>query len=261
MNTARHPGKVLHGLQYVPDEGDVACNLLQDIKKHSKYCVVEVASSTRPNAWHLNNLDVACGIGEEVCLRDDLILSSKAHTIVSWIVAIRDMNTAFSKDGMPFQPFQNLMIMDLLFYLIMRVCPTEMDNIIHHCKGLLGLKNITTEEIRTMKKQFSIKHSTYIIPRRHGKTSMFTFLMAATVLFIEDIRIGYGCHRCKPLQETFVAAKNVMRNLQEKFRELRELKINTKQGERIHSHNKKTGGSSTILFISLQNDKVTVFTT
>lgn len=257
MSTIRHPGKILHGLGFVPDEADVVCNLLRDVKRHSEYCVTEASGHARQTKWRLARMDVVCGLGEDIQEREDRVLSQSASNIVLWINAVRDTKTAFSKDGVPFQPFQNLMVMDFLFYLISTTCPTEMDNIIHRCKRALSLQDVTTDEIRAMKDRFSIKHSVYIIPRRHGKTSMFAALMAATVLFIDNIRIGYGCHRRKPLEEAFSATNNVIRNIRGRFGELDALKVTTRRGEIINVHRKETKSWSNILFIPLQNDKVT----
>jgi hypothetical protein len=257
MSTNRHPGKILHGLGFVSDEADVACNLLQDIKRHSENYVTAEAHTGQAKLWHPIHVDAVCGSGEEVKKREDRILSRNATTLVSWVNAVRDTETVFSTNGMPFQPFQNLIVMDFLFYLIMKLCPTEVDVIIHRCKRALSLQDVTTEEIRAMLDRFSIKHSVYIIPRRHGKTSMFTALMAATVLFVDNIVIGYGCHRSKPLQETYIATVNTVRRIRERSDELSRLKVKTRKGETIHVYNNhETQSTSSILFISLQNDKV-----
>lgn len=258
MGTPRHPGKVLHGLGFVSDEADVACNLLQDIKRHSKYCVTKAVDNRGRHStsrWHSPRMDMVCGLDEEVREREGRVFSPEASAMVSWINAVRDTKTTFSKDGVAFQPFQNLLVMDFMFYLIQKICPTELDDIIHLCKRSLSLHHVTTEEIRAMKERFSIKHSVYIIPRRHGKTSMVTALMAATVLFIENIVIGYGCHRKGPLEEAFFATTKAVRNIRERFVELARLKVKTRAGKTIRAYNKQS--ASSILFISLQNDKVT----
>lgn len=258
MGTPRHPGKVLHGLGFVSDEADVACNLLRDIKTHSDYYATESIQHVQQTKWHSIHTDVVCGPGEEVRRREDRALSREASAIVSWITAVRDTKIAFSKHGVAFQPFQNLVVMDFLFYLIQKSCPTEMDQILYLCKRPLSLHDVTTEEIRAMKERFSVKHSVYIIPRRHGKTSMFTALMAATVLFIDNIVIGYGCHRQRPLQEAYIGTANTVRNIRERCCELHGLKMKTRKGETIRTYNKESQSSSSILFLSLQNDKVLV---
>lgn len=257
MEHTRRHGKILHGLGYVTDEADVACCLLQDIKKHSQYCAIN--GSNNELKWHSFNMDVVCGHGEKVKKRKRDSFSPNALALLSWVNAIRNTLTVFGKEKMPYQPFQNLMVMDFLFYLIQRTCPTEMDEIIHHCKRSLSLHDVTTEEIRAMKEKFSIKHSVYIIPRRHGKTSMFTALMGATVLFIDKIVIGYGCHRKKALKEAFKTTLDVMSNIQ-RCAHLDKTRIQTLAGESIRVRNQDTQQSSSILFISLQNDKVHVNT-
>jgi hypothetical protein len=202
-------------------------------------------------------MDVVCGPGEEARQKEDRVMSREASALMSWVHAVRDTKTAFSKDGVAFQPFQNLVVMDFLFYLIQKICPTEMDDIIQRCKRSLSLHDVTTEEIRAMKERFSIKHSVYIIPRRHGKTSLFTVLMAASVLFIDNIVIGYGCHRSRPLQEAYMATTNIVRNMREKYIAFDRLKMNFRKAETIRAYNNDTQRSSSILFISLQSDKVT----
>lgn len=258
MERTRYPGKVLHGLGFVPDEADAACNLLQDVKKHSEYCVTKrvnyVGHSVAPK-WHSIYMDAVCGPNEVVQKRKMSALSSNASALVSWVNAIKDPSTVFGKKKVPFQPFQNLMIMDFLFFLIQRACPTEMDEIIHRCKKTLGLHDVTTQEIRAMKERFSIKHSVYIIPRRHGKTSMFTALMATTVLFVDNIVIGYGCHRKRALKEAFNSTLDVVSKIR-RCGNLNGVRIQPLAGERIGVRNKETQRSSSILFIPLQNDMV-----
>lgn len=256
MDRRAHPGKVLHGLGFVPDEADVACNLLQDIKKHSEYCVAKTVNPAKETKWHSMYRDIVCGPGEEVVNREKSVLSQKALAILSWINAIRDPLTLFGKEDMPFQPFQNMMVMDFLIYLIQRTCPTEIDEIIHQCKRTLSLPDVTTEEIRVIKERFSIKHSVYIIPRRHGKTSMFTALMATTVLFVDNIAIGYGCHRKMALKEAYKTTLDVMSNIKISCNLGAIRLVETLAGERIRVRNHETQKWSSILFVSLQNDKV-----
>lgn len=256
MERTRHTWKVLHGLGCVPDEADVACSLLQDVKKHSEYCVTKPVIHVGHSVWHSIHMDVVCGPDEDIQKRERSALSPNASALLSWVDAIRDPLTVFGKANMPYQPFQNLMVMDFLFYLIQRECPTEMDEIIHRCKRELSLHGVTTEEIRAMKERVSIKHSVYIIPRRHGKTAMSTALMATTVLFVEDIVIGYGCHRKRALKEAFKTTLNVVLNIR-KRNKLDGTRIETLAGELIRVRNKETQRSSSILFIPLQNDKVT----
>ena len=257
MDKPRHTWKVLHGLGFVPDEADVACNLLQDIKRHSDYNVSKSVNAARKNNWHSIHMDVVCGPGEEVREREPSPLSPNARSLLSWVKAVRDPLVVFSKKDVSFQPFQTLMVMDFLFYLIQKTCPTEMDQVMHHCKKTFSLPNLTTQEIRTMKDRFSIKHSVYIIPRRHGKTSMFTALMAATVLFIDDIVIGYGCHRKRALKEAYRNTLDIIRNIRESAG-LEKIKMKSLADEAIRARNNEAHTWSSILFIPLQNDKVII---
>lgn len=258
MDRRRHPWKVLHGLGLVPDEADVACNLLQDIKKHSEYSVTKTVNAARSNKWHPIHMDVVCGPDEEVRETDPSRLSPEALALLAWVKAVRDPLIVFSKKDVSFQPFQNLMVMDFLFYLIQKTCPTEMDQVLHHCKKSLSLHNLTAEEIRTMKVRFSIKHSVYIIPRRHGKTSMFTALMAATVLFIDDIKIGYGCHRKRALKEAYKSTLDVIRNIMD-CAQLEKIQIKKVTDESISARNNEAHRWSSILFLPLQSDKVCMY--
>ena len=255
MDVRRHKWKLLHGLGFVSDEADVGCNLLQDIKQHSEYYVTNSFTDARSNTWHPTHMDVVCGPGEEVRKRETCSLSTKALDILSWVKVIRDPSIVFSKKDVSFQPFQNLMVMDFLFYLIQKTCPTEMDQVLHRCKQSLSLHNLTAEGIRTMKARFSIKHSVYIIPRRHGKTSMFTALMAATVLFIDDIVIGYGCHRKRALKEAYKSTLDVIKNIRG-CAELDKIQMKKVADEAICARNSDAHRWSSILFIPLQNDKV-----
>lgn len=258
MDRTKREGKVLHGLGFVPDEADIACCLLQDIKRYSDYYVTKATNHSKANTWLSTLRDVVCGPGEEVQKKQSRVLSPEACSLLSWINAIRDPLKTLGRDSVPYQPFQKMMIMDFMFYLTQKICPTETDPIIHQCKNILGLHNLTTEEIRAMKDLFSVKHSVYIIPRRHGKTSMFTALMATTILFVPNISIGYGCHRKKALKEAYKATLDVLSSIRRSetanFGQI--WKVKTEANENIRVQNKETERWSSILFIPLQNDKV-----
>ena len=256
MEQTRHSGKVLHGLGFVPDDADVACNLLQDVKMHSENYVTGSVNHVRQTArWRQIHMDYVCRPDEIVQKRERDALSPNASAIVSWVYAVKDPLTVFGKKNMPYQPFQNLIIMDCLFYLIEKKCPTEMDKIIHICKRVLSLPYVTSEEIRAMKERVSSNHSVYIIPRRHGKTSMFTALMAMTVLFVENIVIGYGCHRKRAVMEVFSATLDALLKIRRRHK-VPGTRVQKLAGQIIRVRNKETQSSSSILFIPLTNDKV-----
>lgn len=255
MNTDRQCGKVLHGLGSVSDEADIACNLLCQVKRNSLNKAVQNENKTD---WRRVCMDTVCSPREQISEKNGPFLSPRALSIVSWIDCVRDTTLVFSKKDAQFQPFQNLVVMDFLFYLIQRVCPTELDDIIHHRKRTLGLHDVTTEEIRNMKKRYSFKHSVYIVPRRHGKTSFFVALIGIAILFVENIIIGYGCHRKSALKEAYEHSKNVVQNTKykKKKNELQNVKVSFEKGEKISTHNEDSESRSWILFIILQNDKV-----
>lgn len=236
------------------DESDVACNLLWDIKSHSDYAV-HPANNLRASQWRTVCKDVVCGPGEEIQMKNMRVMSRQATAIVAWLKCVRDTEIAFTKKNMAFQPFQNLITMDFLVYLTQKVCPTELDDVIYQCKGLLGLNDITSDEIREIQRRYSVKHSVYIVPRRHGKTSLLIALIAATVLFVENIVIGYGCHRLMPLQDAYMYTLDTVRKMRAMYGE-GSMKVMTTKNKSIRLHNKDTRAWSSILFILLQNDKV-----
>lgn len=247
-------GRSYREVGFLIDESDTLCNMLLHTKENSRWIAVDGHPEDR--LFRAVRSDVFCGTGTLWTERKDSFTPYERR-VIRWIDAVRNPMMSLGRSDATFQPFQNLMVLDVLYYLISVKCPSSLHRVLLTCKGQLGWHNLTVEDTERLRRKLQVKHSVYIIPRRHGKTAMLTGMMAATLLFMDNITVAYGCHRSQPLVETYNSTLRVIETIMEEQNEFSYgWKLQKTTRESIRLYNTRTKCSTTLLFILFTSDKV-----
>lgn len=240
------------------DESDTLCQMMLHDKEH---CRVKICSR---NGRGFSRAFTP--VHPDIFAAPSAIIEDRRHefshrelSLIAWVRAVRAIDVTLGKDA-KFQPFQNLMVLDMLVFLINFVSRSSLHSIIMECQKELNLCNLTVENIDRLHKTLQTKHSAYIVPRRHGKTTMLSGLLAATLLFIHGISIGYGCHAVAPLTETYNSVVSTMELILANDAELkRACTIKKTLRQLISVHNNITNTTSTMSFIVFLDNMVSFF--
>lgn len=164
-------------------------------------------------------------------------------------------NNAFSS----YEPFQRLIILEIFIFIVKKFAYKNTNEMLLYAKDKLGASGLSESEYLDLINSVDTKHSVHIIPRRHGKTKLFSIVLAAVIVCLRSIKVAYICHSSKLISATFqdvvesveIIAQIINCNrLKRRQEPIIVLKIKDKK---ISTHIKKLEQPSQIEFIILHN--------
>lgn len=102
-----------------------------------------------------------------------------------------------------YEPFQRLIILEVFVFIVKKFAYRNTNELFLYAKDKLGVSGMSEREYFELIELVDKKHSVHIIPRRHGKTKLFSIVMAAAIICLRSIKVAYICHSSKLISATF----------------------------------------------------------
>jgi uncharacterized protein YqgV (UPF0045/DUF77 family) len=174
--------------------------------------------------WFKEN-DTHCSNSNKLLLTTQLSVC-EVENLIDFLDVLCNPGIIMHDASFLYEPFQRLIILEVFVFIVKKFAYRNTNELFLYAKDKVGVSGLSEREYFELVEYVDKKHSVHIIPRRHGKTRIFSIVMAAAIICLRSIKVAYICHSSKLISATF---QDIVESVEIITRIINEKRLNRQQ--------------------------------